>query len=440
MLSPRILHFTKDQIFWDCSTISACEAIPTGLPQPLDERASVDRHWRERLQQPSLSVGPLAGTADDSLERAWKMAVRVYTSCNLTQASDKSKAIWGVAKLMRDAMEDDYGEGLFAARFGEQLAWRVSDCRDPRLRQRNSMFPSWTWMSVNGTVEVADRWQLARVYEARDHSGALLALELDQLHFPQRSYSWASNHASFGRKFQRSDSLRSGTSDGSDAISHTSQRRPKESKDTPSCLRSPSLAIRCHIGKGELCKDGDESWQVKISHDLEPEAVHVTAFPDVAPVSSDSPIQFLILAVSKYATVPDDEDFYECSVSSDSASPGESVGEHEDEGYGEQDAREDVDSESHSTQEEAGESGEETRNESDDGDGEWGIYDCQFLYSGVGLLVETTDGVRYRRTGAVAFRDVSAHSWRAIRVACGEAGNLLMEDMDPSNGQAVFLD
>lgn len=32
MLSSRIIHFTQSQVFWDCSTMSACEKLPEGIP------------------------------------------------------------------------------------------------------------------------------------------------------------------------------------------------------------------------------------------------------------------------------------------------------------------------------------------------------------------------------------------------------------------------
>src|SRR6266576_3348812 len=99
MLAPRILHFTKHQIFWDCAEMSSCETLPSGLPQALDRAATSDRHWRGRLlESRSLGYVPVAGANDDSIEHFWNSAVRRYTSCDLTKGSDKLIAIWGIAK------------------------------------------------------------------------------------------------------------------------------------------------------------------------------------------------------------------------------------------------------------------------------------------------------------------------------------------------------
>lgn len=180
MLAPRILHFAKHQIFWDCASMSGCEALPCGLPHPLDNDAATDRHWRGRLQMASdLRQAPLAGPDDDSLELFWKTAVSKYTSCNLTKGSDKLTAIWGIAKLLRDVLEEEYGAGLWEHGLEEQLAWRVAECildtRPDELRQK----PSWSWASMKGTIMIQDRLPgETRDYIATDHDGKPISFKL----------------------------------------------------------------------------------------------------------------------------------------------------------------------------------------------------------------------------------------------------------------------
>ncbi|KAK7985778.1 hypothetical protein PG996_004982 [Apiospora saccharicola] len=114
LLSPRLLHFSRGQIFWDCATLSASEAIPAGLPAVLDEgQTATDRHWRERLQVSAAApMGRIIGTADDSLQAFWASAVLFYTSCNITRQSDRLRAVWGIAKLVRDAEREEFPAGL----------------------------------------------------------------------------------------------------------------------------------------------------------------------------------------------------------------------------------------------------------------------------------------------------------------------------------------
>ncbi|KAF2093753.1 HET-domain-containing protein, partial [Rhizodiscina lignyota] len=179
MLAPRILHFSKNQIFWDCGTLSACEVLPSGLPQPIDTISGTDRHWRQRLQDPSLpQQGPLAGEATDSLEQFWKRAVQSYTKCNLTNGGDKLVAIWGVAKLVRAALDEEYCVGMWERNFKEQLAWRVADCRTSS-RPRPLRAPSWSWASMDGAIELQDRLTSERLYAISSHDGKEIAFDLD---------------------------------------------------------------------------------------------------------------------------------------------------------------------------------------------------------------------------------------------------------------------
>src|SRR4051812_36542717 len=123
MLSPRIIHFTRSQLFWDCSTLSACESLPHGLPFALSATAAADRHWRGRIQRRNTSQKASESIVEDSLEAFWKTVVLHYTSCKLTNQKNKTDAIWSVAKLVRDHLElpDEYGYGLWENMLHEQL-------------------------------------------------------------------------------------------------------------------------------------------------------------------------------------------------------------------------------------------------------------------------------------------------------------------------------
>ncbi|CAI6333809.1 unnamed protein product [Periconia digitata] len=186
MLSPRLLHFTKSQIFWDCSTLSACEAIPKGLPHAVDRHAVVDRHWRGRLNETvdDPNSPPLIGPNADSLENFWKTALLRYTKCNLTDQKDKRVAIWSVAKLVRDALQrkgpgEEYGGGLWARNLHEQLAWRAaSPFKNARLDKLQSGSPSWSWASVKGPIHVQDRLVNERDYVVESHQGEHIAFRV----------------------------------------------------------------------------------------------------------------------------------------------------------------------------------------------------------------------------------------------------------------------
>ena len=176
MLSPRIIHFTRSQVFWDCSTVSACETLPDGLPFPLSAIATTDRRWRGRLQRKNSEQDRSNLAIEDSLEKFWKSAVLNYTSCDLTNQADKTFAIWSVAKLVRDNLPDQYGCGLWSVALHEQLAWQVKVAKHgARMDVLQSGFPSWSWASVNAPILVQDRIVAKRCYTVKNHKGAALS-------------------------------------------------------------------------------------------------------------------------------------------------------------------------------------------------------------------------------------------------------------------------
>ncbi|KAH3965972.1 hypothetical protein HBI16_147860 [Parastagonospora nodorum] len=178
MLSPRIIHFTRPQVFWDCSTISACETLPEGLPFALSATATTDRRWRGRLQRKNSDQDESSLVVEDSLESFWKTAVLNYTSCELTNQADKAFAIWSVAKLVRDNLQpvNQYGCGLWSIALHEQLAWQVKALKpESRMASLQAVFPSWSWASVNAPVQIHDRIVAKRCYTIKNHEGAPLS-------------------------------------------------------------------------------------------------------------------------------------------------------------------------------------------------------------------------------------------------------------------------
>jgi hypothetical protein len=289
------------------------------LPQPLDA-AGLDRHWRGRLQlSESLRQRPLAGVVDDSLETFWKSVVRKYTSCNLTKGSDKLTAIWGIAKLVRDALEEEYGAGLWEKNLYEQLAWRVAKCsldeRPIELRDN----PSWSWASISGTVEIQDRLpETWRQHVVKDHDGNPISFQLLRKKQPtlegKPSNTWKEviatmarsldqvedKHKSGPNKSKREESERNTVTDQTQSTSWANNIRDRQPE-----LQHKSIAIQTHIGYTRLWYDKlKRNWRLKIcSADgmILKDAIF-EVFPDVKPKfdgKEDVDCQFIVLASSQ---------------------------------------------------------------------------------------------------------------------------------------------
>ncbi|KAK0743569.1 heterokaryon incompatibility protein-domain-containing protein [Schizothecium vesticola] len=183
MLSPRILHYSAKQVFWDCAEKTACESLPAGLPLPLDASAEVDRQWREHLRirdkQLSATEREDGGTIQLSFQRFWRDAVRNYTRCNLTNIEDRLVAIWGIAKVMREELHE-YGEGLWELHLCEELAWRVVHSPERVAVKRMDLGPTWSWAWTIASIEPVNRFQFnENTRHAKNHTGERLGLDLE---------------------------------------------------------------------------------------------------------------------------------------------------------------------------------------------------------------------------------------------------------------------
>ncbi|RMZ72069.1 arginase [Pyrenophora seminiperda CCB06] len=257
ILSPRLLHFTKHQIFWDCGTLSACEVFPTGLPFPLDHKASTDRHWRGRLVKSTVSSNALTGVNDnESSYTFWTSAVQNYTECDLTNQGDKSIAIWSIAKLLRDFMGEQYAVGMWSQALEEQMAWRVRDTRScERMPELDANIPSWSWASVKGPVVPQHRLAI-RSYKVTDHTGAIV-------------------------KFTVKEEYRQG--------------------DKEPVLENRALALKTNINYGRLIHVQEDKYHLQVSNGTSSDAIEMHAFPDtpLATTGIDpEKCAFLILAAS----------------------------------------------------------------------------------------------------------------------------------------------
>ncbi|KAF2798055.1 HET-domain-containing protein [Melanomma pulvis-pyrius CBS 109.77] len=307
MLSPRALHFSKHQIFWDCAEISACETVPGGLPLPLDRRAAADRHWRGRLQE----AGPnrwmlVSGANDDSIEEFWKVAVENYTSCDLTQQTDKTIAVWGVAKLVRDSLGEEYGAGLWERELAEQLAWRVADCTISERPKELQHIPSWTWASIKGKILVGNSRPPKRSYTTRDYSGKPLSFKLKGDARPiahrERSEDIKVELAAMSKELQSAADKRknSGLSNDPSRIDKSAETA---SRDQEPKLLDTTIEMQGYINTAPLrWSEVSDKWALDVTANtgFKTKDAIVTAFPDVKRDLNTIEVSFVILSLTHH--------------------------------------------------------------------------------------------------------------------------------------------
>jgi hypothetical protein len=148
-LSPRMLHFRKEELAWTCSTYSRCECrIRPSLPIPHPFRAAPGT----REKSPELTY---------TLDIQWPPLVMEYSRRGLTKASDRVVALSGLANYMENQTSDTYYCGLWYEDLRFQLLWYVdrSGGAEPvPTRFQFPYAPTWSWMSIPAPISYYERY------------------------------------------------------------------------------------------------------------------------------------------------------------------------------------------------------------------------------------------------------------------------------------------
>jgi hypothetical protein len=119
-LSPRVLHFTTDQLFWECAGMYACETFPHGVPHVYDNSTS----WHYRA-----SADPKQTDHQDKPMhyQVWGKICEDYSRSRLTYTSDKIVAFAGIVGEFQFRLPNDtYLAGLWRGDLITGLLWKAT--------------------------------------------------------------------------------------------------------------------------------------------------------------------------------------------------------------------------------------------------------------------------------------------------------------------------
>jgi len=210
-LAPRILHFSSDQLLWECCELNASEAYPHGIPEitcgtnfevhnelgaPADLQSYGNQTMLQKLlewlylRRPSkeddkfveesstakilsaqsnpLGLPPITYGTQSSFKnrisapvplkpsenyKKWQGLVEWYSSCIVTREEDKLVAFSGIAKRFHSALGSEYLAGLWRDNLPNELIWRVGRAESDNVRRPSKYrAPSWSWASVDTQI------------------------------------------------------------------------------------------------------------------------------------------------------------------------------------------------------------------------------------------------------------------------------------------------
>lgn len=173
IMAPRILHFGKHKLMWECvsrrwAEDSGLADIPSQRPARREARpASMPFMW------PSKSDLEDAGQKEKRLA-AFYLCISEYTKRKLTRRSDKLPALSGLASACQSPELGAYLAGLWE----NDLVYGLNWCRrgPPEVDKGSTdgkeyIAPSWSWASIDGHCEVCDTrnvsyWRANRTAES----------------------------------------------------------------------------------------------------------------------------------------------------------------------------------------------------------------------------------------------------------------------------------
>lgn len=199
ILSPRVLHFCKDELVWECREESVCEcrslpALPETKKQSYVPRNETVPRWtfgrktwrrafgkikitmfrrnktspkRQGLSRtaallhrknslPDLIVyqeEASNATNPEKLDAAenWHRVIEQYSSLSLTKQTDRLPALSGLA-IRSSPILGEYLAGLWKHSLISDFLWRINKLEHNIVRPTDYIAPSWSWASVTGPV------------------------------------------------------------------------------------------------------------------------------------------------------------------------------------------------------------------------------------------------------------------------------------------------
>lgn len=162
-LSPRMLYMSSNRIHWSCCKSSEIEMRPIygkkdkSLQRPVYAPSD---HYADMPRAQEFLLACYAGS--ENLYRFWEDIVTSYAMRDMTNLTDRLKALSGLATKYLDAsIGDQYLAGIWANTLAKGLAWRVVQVIESGIDEKGATvaalpWPSWSWavLPVRSAIHV----------------------------------------------------------------------------------------------------------------------------------------------------------------------------------------------------------------------------------------------------------------------------------------------
>ncbi|RSM15446.1 hypothetical protein CDV31_005039 [Fusarium ambrosium] len=149
LLAPRILHFGKRHLIWECREKLASDASS-------DASASILAESGESSGIFLKSSFARLGCEKGFYLKTWGTVVRLYATCKLTFPSDRLIALSALARSMGTLMQDEYVAGMWRGGLELDMLWCIDGFQGAST-PTTYRAPTWSWVASVGRVWPAER-------------------------------------------------------------------------------------------------------------------------------------------------------------------------------------------------------------------------------------------------------------------------------------------
>jgi hypothetical protein len=137
-LSARVIHFTHDELVWECNSMMRSES------------GEIDEEWTlDSYKDDSGHSAPFKYQFTDQ-RYAWHKIATSYSGLQMTFPKDRLPALGAIVqRMMRRRFDDVYVAGIWKKTLLEDLKWMADPCESLTYPRPATNIPSWSWASVN---------------------------------------------------------------------------------------------------------------------------------------------------------------------------------------------------------------------------------------------------------------------------------------------------
>ncbi|KAK5656008.1 hypothetical protein OQA88_5146 [Cercophora sp. LCS_1] len=141
VLSTRIVHFARDEFFWECHAVKYCECEQIMYNSGHGRGTPTIRDDFQEIMEPNVDRAARG--------ELWMRIVLESARRQISFQKDRLPVLSGMVKELQRAGFGEYHAGLWRENLPMQLLWNADD---PLAARRYGAAPSWSFASVEGSA------------------------------------------------------------------------------------------------------------------------------------------------------------------------------------------------------------------------------------------------------------------------------------------------